>query len=558
MNRSLCVPKLCGADVELGNFILGPSTHGDSGAEAARALLSEVARLAGVPLMVRSSGTESTYDPQDWARCFLPGNGGCAYIDLDHLEICLPEVVSAWDHVAAWHALLRIAHQAQRAANQDRPPERRIQVLVNNSDGRGHSYGSHLNLLVSRSAWDNIVNRKPHYLAFLASFQSSSLILTGQGKVGSENDAPGVNYQISQRADFVETLTGTQTTVFRPLVNTRDEALCGRYGHQQTDLARLHVIFHDSTLCHVASLLKVGTMQIVLAMIEAGQVDSTLALEDPLSAVWQWSHDPSLRTRAPRVCGGALTAVELQRRFLDAAARFVASGATDGIVPRAQEIVELWEDTLNRLATRDWAVLAGRLDWVLKLSLIERVLRQRPELHWDSPEIKHLDHMYASLDPEDGLFWSLERHGLIERVVSEEEIARFTREPPADTRAWGRAMLQRRAGDNAVKVDWDVMRVRVPDSLFGSTTWRVDLGDPFAWNRNSFESVASTAHTLQELLRGLGAECEAWPGTWQHTQDSRSVGWAYGPSRGASLARSDPSEWQPHDQRGDGGNDGSS
>ncbi len=110
------------------------------------------------------------------------------------------------------------------SANARLPEGRSIQVLVNNSDGHGHSYGSHLNFLVTRRTWDNIIRRKPHYLGWLASFQASSIVYTGQGKVGSENGAPEVPFQISQRADFFETLVGTQTTFDRPIVNSRDEA----------------------------------------------------------------------------------------------------------------------------------------------------------------------------------------------------------------------------------------------------------------------------------------------------------------------------------------------
>ena len=102
----------------------------------------------------------------------------------------LPEVLSAYDHVAAWHAMLRIARGALDAANAKLPAGQRIHVLVNNSDGRGNSYGSHLSFLVTRRAWDNIFERKLHHLLFLAAFQASSIVVTGQGKVGAENGAP--------------------------------------------------------------------------------------------------------------------------------------------------------------------------------------------------------------------------------------------------------------------------------------------------------------------------------------------------------------------------------
>src|SRR5205823_1326504 len=157
-----------------------------------------------------------------------------------------------------WHAMLRIARDALAAANAKLPAGQTIHVLVNNSDGRDNAYGSHLNFLITRREWDNIFVRKLHHMLYLAAFQVSSIVYTGQGKVGSENGMPAVAFQLSQRADFFETLTGMQTTHERPIVNSRDEALCGErpssYGTRSvspsSDLARLHCIFFDNTLCH--------------------------------------------------------------------------------------------------------------------------------------------------------------------------------------------------------------------------------------------------------------------------------------------------------------------
>ena len=224
------------------------------------------------------------YNPQDWGRRYLAANGGCAYVDLDHLELCLPEVLSAYDHVAAWHAMLVLARGALERANAGLGANAalnegarlgeggRLMAFANNSDGRGNSYGCHLNFLISRRCFDNIFHRKLHYMLFLAGYLTSSIVFAGAGKVGSENGRPAVDFQLSQRADFDETLTGAQTTYDRPIVNSRDESLCGRAGQGPAraahGMARLHVIFFDTTLCHVASLLKVGATQIVLAMIE--------------------------------------------------------------------------------------------------------------------------------------------------------------------------------------------------------------------------------------------------------------------------------------------------
>jgi proteasome accessory factor A len=501
------VPKLCGADIELGNFTLGRVHLDDSMREASQMVLSEIAAISGVRASVADTEDENE-SPRDRGRTFLRTNGGCAYIDLDHLELCLPEVLSAYDHVACWHAMLRIARRALAAANSGRGPSREIQLLANNSDGHGHSYGSHLNVLVSRATWDNLVHRKPHVLAYLAAFQVSSLPLTGQGKVGSENAAPWVEYQLSQRADFFETVQGPQTTWRRPIVNTRDEPLCGRGDSESDELARLHVIFFDSTLCQVATLLRVGMIQIVAAMLEAGPVNSALALDDPLAAVIRWSHDPTLEATALLVSGERTTALQLQRRFLDEAKRFVDAGKSDGIVPRAAEIIALWEDTLSKLERREWDALVTRLDWVLKRELLRRTIERSPDLEWSSPEIKHLDLLYSSLDAMEGLYWNIADHGLLESVVSEDTIRRYTVEPPRDTRAWGRTMLLRHADRGVTDVDWDFVEVMTRDANGFARRLRAHFSDPLAATATSHPDGWWEKASLAEMLATLRVTLE--------------------------------------------------
>ena len=511
-------PKVIGTDTEMGNFIRGLERPGGTGPEAARALLRTIdgvpnrGRFAPPPAYVLPYYDEAAashaswsgsvgYDPQDWGRKFLATNGGCAYIDLHHLELASPEVRSAFDFVASWHAMLRIARGALDAANTQLPEGQRLQVLVNNSDGRSHSYGGHVNFLLARDTWEAIFSRRLHYLVFLASFQASSIVITGQGKVGSENGAPAVNYQIAQRADFFETLMGEQTTERRPIVNSRDEDLCGTL----PNLARLHCIFFDSTLCHVATALKVGLMQIVLSMIEAGRVRLDLLLDDPVAAVRCWSHDPNLRAGAPLLSGNMVTAVELQQWFFDDAQRFVAAGGCTDIVPHAAAIIELWGDTLDKLAQGNLAALAPRLDWVLKRQLLERVLEQRPHLTWSSPAIKHLDHLYSSLDEAEGLYWTCDRNGLVERLVDDARVEHFVHNPPNDTRAWTRAKLLACVPAEAVEsVDWDAVTVRLRGPG-GAAVWRVDLSNPIAGGEAEAAAHFAAADDLRDLLRRLGA-----------------------------------------------------
>lgn len=468
------VPKLCGADIELGNFLTGsrPGFEGGSSmstaAEASRALLRQI---RGFPKdnWARSSGSYG-FNPQDIARTFLSSNGGCCYIDLNHLEVCIPEVRSAQDHLAAWHAMLRIADDAREAANASLGGGRQVVVMVNNSDGSGQSYGSHLSFLITRSAFDDLFSRRLHYLLFLASYQCSSIIFTGQGKVGSENGAPQVDYQIAQRADFFETLVGVQTTEHRPLVNTRDEALCGSWAYSRDveeppsdRWRRFHCIFYDSTLSHTASLLKVGVMQIMLSMVEARRMDPGLILDLPLAAVQVWSHDPELKQTARLACGRRITAVEHQWRFHELARKFVEEGGCEGLVPGASGIVQLWGETLTKLERRDYEGLAPDLDWVLKRLILQRALGQNASLSWESPELKHLDHLYGTLG--GGFFWTYLRQGLVRRWVTEGQIERFMHEPPADTRAALRASILRQAEpEEIVSVDWDRITLRLEEA----------------------------------------------------------------------------------------------
>ena len=517
------IPKLCGGDIEVGNFLLGaePVDPRGTGPEAASALLREIhgiapdthypggsyASASATALTPATSEgwhqVGSGYNPQDWGRRWLRTNGGCVYIDLNHLELCMPEVLSATQFVGSWQSMLQIGQQALQDANAKLSQGRRLQVLINNSDGLGQSYGSHLNVLMSRSTWDGMFSKNLLHLLWLASFQVSSVVITGQGKVGTENGTPYVPFQLSQRADFFETLVGEQTTYHRPLVNMRDEALCGEKapgnGHRLDDhLARLHSIFFDSTLCQTATFLKVGMMQLILAMIEGNHVNINLIVKDPLLAVKQWSCDPSLQSQVELVSGKSVTALELQFLFLEEVMAVSQKEGFDEIVPEANEILSLWEDTLMKLRERNTAALVRRLDWVLKLSLLQRIQEQRPDLSWSSPEMKHLDFAYCNLDPAEGLYWPLLKAGLVDIRVSPAGVQHCVDQPPDNTRAWARAMVLRQIdGVNhyALTIDWDHLEwiSRSPRSY--SRRFRIAFPNPLGFTKSDSEKWIHTIMT---------------------------------------------------------------
>src|SRR6187401_3712745 len=142
-------------------------------------------------------------------------NGARLYVDHAHPEYSSPEVTSALDAVRydkAGEAVMAIA--AQRATQS---LGRCVRLYKNNTDGKGASYGTHENYLLQRSTpFDRIVTQ---FTAFLVSRQ----VIIGAGRVGLGQSSQTPGFQISQRADFFEAEVGLETTLNRPIINTRDE-----------------------------------------------------------------------------------------------------------------------------------------------------------------------------------------------------------------------------------------------------------------------------------------------------------------------------------------------
>ncbi len=205
-----------------------------------------------------------------------------------------------------------------------------------------------------------------------------------------------------------------------------------------------------------------------------------------------------------------MTAVELQQRFLERAGECAATIGFEGIVPRAAEILALWGDTLQKLHERDFESLGRRLDWVLKQQILQRALESRPSLSWSSPELRHLDQLYASVDETEGLFWTYERSGLVDAVASDDDIRRAIDEPPDDTRAWTRATLLRRAGAARVEeIDWDRVGVRLQrhGRVYPWTErTRVHLPCPYGSTKRENEALFAAGRALEDIVAALQPE----------------------------------------------------
>jgi len=525
--EAIAVPKLLGFDVEVGNALYGPAYTGGTGDQASLLLLAAFEGSAN-PTSAASTGygSDSTlvssgsslggyrWGPpancQDWGRKFLPSNGGCAYIDLSHLEICAAEVLSARDYTAMWFAMVTKVSEAVDRVNAGLKNPNRVRAFVNNSDGQDHSYGGHLDIMLSRQCYENLFAKRLHYQLFLASHFASAMIYTGQGKVGAENGQSHVGFQLSQRADFTEVICGPQTTHRRPIVNSRAEHLVG-VGSSLSDsdspaarYARLHIIFFDSTLTEVSVFLRAGTTSLVTAMIEQQQVDSSLILDDPVAAVLRWSHGGP-RAEAALASGARYSAMDMQEALLERAARFVDEGRAEGFVPGAAEVVARWAQVLGLLREDDIDELARHCDWALKYMLLDRAISRRG-LDWTSPEIKQLDLLFSSVTPGDGLCWGYRQRGLLEQVLGKGDIERFVHEPPEDTRAWLRANLLRVVPDEMVAgVNWDVMRFRLPSPDGFWDRWTLRMDDPLGYAKAQCEGLFEDAGSVRDLLLALGA-----------------------------------------------------
>ncbi len=413
-------------------------------------------------------------------------NGARLYVDHAHPEYSTPEVTTPLDIVRWDKAGEQVMLDASRRAAQV-PGAAPIVLYKNNTDNKGASYGAHENFLMRRSTpFADIVR---HLTPFFVSRQ----VICGAGRVGRGQDGREEGFQLSQRADFFEVEVGLETTLKRPIINTRDEPHADPEKYR-----RLHVIIGDANLAEVSTYLKLGTTALVLSMIEEKFISVDLSVDGAVSALRSISHDPSLTRTITLQDGRNLTGVQLQLEYLDLARKFVEDRYGADADPQTVDVLARWESVLDRLE-RDPMSLAGELDWVAKLKLLEQY-RSRDGLAWDDAKLQVIDYQYSDVRPEKGLYHRLVKAGRIERLLDDATVEAAMHDPPVDTRAYFRGRCLEKFASAVAAASWDSVIFDLPGR---ESLQRVPTIDPLRGSRAHVGDLIDRSETAEALVAEL-------------------------------------------------------
>ena len=370
-------------------------------------------------------------------------NGARLYLDVgSHPEYATPECDNAIDLVthdkAGERTLEGLLMDAERRLREEGIAGD-IYLFKNNTDSAGNSYGCHENYLVGRHG--EFSRLADVLIPFLVTRQ----MICGAGKV--LQTPRGAVYCVSQRAEHIWEGVSSATTRSRPIINTRDEP------HADAErFRRLHVIVGDSNMNEVTTLLKIGTTDLVLRMIEAGVIMRDLTLENPIRAIREVSHDLTGRRKIKLANGREASALEIQREYFEKASDFIDRRGGDTTVKR---VLDLWDRTLRAVDTGDLSLVDREIDWVTKYQLIERY-RAKNDLPLSAPRVAQLDLAYHDVNRNRGLYYLLERKGAVERATSDLAIFEAKSVPPQTTRAKLRGEFIKKAQEKRrdFTVDW--------------------------------------------------------------------------------------------------------
>jgi proteasome accessory factor A len=370
-------------------------------------------------------------------------NGARLYLDVgSHPEYATPECDNVLDLVAHDKAGERILEGLLVDADRRLREEGiagDIYLFKNNTDSAGNSYGCHENYLVPRHG------ELGRLTDVMTPFLVTRQMVCGAGKV--LQTPRGAVYCVSQRAEHIWESVSSATTRSRPIINTRDEP------HADAErFRRLHVIVGDSNMSETTTLLKIGTTDLLLRMIEAGVALPDMTLDNPIRAIREVSHDMTGRSRLRLANGRDMNALEIQYEYLNRAKDFTDKNGLDA---NSKRVLEMWERALGAIDAGNLDLIAREIDWVTKYQLIERY-RARHDLPLSSPRVAQLDLAYHDVRRGRGLYYLLQQAGAVERVTTDLDVFEAKSVPPQTTRAKLRGEFIRRAQEKRrdFTVDW--------------------------------------------------------------------------------------------------------
>ncbi len=423
-------------------------------------------------------------DPDSALVNAVLSNGARFYVDHAHPEYSGPECYDPLEAALHDKAGELAGLAAIRRGQQTLPEGQLLKLYKNNSDGKGNSYGSHENYLLDRATPFGQIVR--HLTPFLVTRQ----IYTGSGKLGSENGRPHVDYQITQRADFFEEQVGLETTLKRPIVNTRDEPH-GEPGKYR----RLHVIIGDANQNEVQNFVKLGVTALFLAAVEDGALPDSFELADPVNACWQVSHDLAMTRPLELAVGGSATALEIQTHYLEWLTKYAESELDE---PVWDDVLSEWESILVDLE-RDPSSCADRLDWVAKRQLVD-AYRERDGLAWDDPKLAAIGIQFHDIDPAIGLYHRLVGSGRVRRLFDDEQVATALADPPERTRAYFRGRCVAEFEESVVAANWDSLVFDIGEPHLK----RIPMMEPLKGGRELVGDLLDSVETAAELIQALG------------------------------------------------------
>jgi proteasome accessory factor A len=498
MVRGVAIAKVCGIETEYGIVVRG----GDSNPVSASSLLinayvNATSRKIGWDFEdetpandARGFNLDDVFAPEvetSLVNAVLP-NGARYYVDHAHPEISIPEVTTAAEAVRWDRAADEIVRASMAYAAELLPDGAEVVVYKNNSDGKGNSYGCHENYLMSRETpFGRIASQiTPHFV--------TRQVFCGAGKVGCEQSGrehDDVAFQLSQRADFFEEEVGLETTLKRPIVNTRDEPHCDPQKYR-----RLHVIVGDANMSETATYLKVGTTSILLAMIEDNELGDEWLLGNPVPAIRQVSHDTSLTRTIMLRDGRRATALEIQWGLFERARKYEHTHGLEAVGEEVgSDVLSRWERVLNGLE-RDPVSVAAWVDWVAKQRLVEGYAA-RHQLQPGAPALKAIDLQYHDLRRERCL---AARAGLDTLVADHDAVSAMT-EPPTTTRAYFRGRCLQKFPTEVVAANWDSLVFDIGRDPLR----RVPMMEPLRGTAEHVGKLIDESANATELLQRLGA-----------------------------------------------------